>query len=83
MPEPLAAHLDLALGLLARDVEDGAARAAQQVRHLQQQRALADAGLAADEDHRAGHDAAAQHAVELADARRRCGSTSAHVRPSS
>jgi hypothetical protein len=36
--------------------------------HLQEQRALADAGLAADEDHGSRHDAAAQDAVELADA---------------
>jgi hypothetical protein len=44
------------------------------VRDLEEQRALADAGLAADQHHRAGHDAAAQHAVELADARRHaCG----------
>ena len=66
--EPLAAQLDLPLGFLARHVEDGAVRAPEQVGDLEQQRALADPGLAADQHHRAGHDPAAQHAVELADA---------------
>ena len=80
--QPLAAQLDLALGLLARDVEHGAVRPAQQVRDLQQQRALADAGLAADQHHRAGHDAAAQDAVELADARRGCARPPPRRRPS-
>ena len=37
---------------------------------LQQQRRLADPGLAADEDERAGDDTAAEHAIELADAGR-------------
>jgi len=32
---------------------------------LQQQGRLADARIAADQDHRAGHDAAAQHPVQL------------------
>ena len=68
--QPLAPHLDLPLRFLAGDVEHGAALAAEQVRHLQQQRALADPRLAADEDHRAGHDPASEHAVELADAGR-------------
>ena len=42
----------------------------QRVRHLQQQRRLADPRLAADEHRRARHDAAAEDAVELADAGR-------------
>jgi hypothetical protein len=37
-------------------------------RRLQQQRALADAGVAADQHHAAGDDAAAQHAVQLVQA---------------
>ena len=37
----------------------------QRVDRLQQQRALADAGVAADQHHAAGDDAAAEHAVEL------------------
>jgi hypothetical protein len=68
--ETLAPHLDLALGLLPGDVEDGAAAPAQEMGHLQQQRALPDPGLPPDEDHGSRDDAAAQDAVELADARR-------------
>ena len=37
---------------------------------LQQQRGLADARLAAEQHERAGHDAAAEHAIELVDAGR-------------
>ena len=37
---------------------------------LQQQRRFTDAGLAAEQDHRSRHDAAAQHAIELVDRRR-------------
>jgi hypothetical protein len=37
------------------------------LRDLEEQRALPDPGLAADEDHGSRHDAAAQDAVELAD----------------
>ena len=37
---------------------------------LQQQRRFADARLAADQHERSGHDAAAEHAIELADAGR-------------
>src|SRR5450432_4045502 len=36
--------------------------------NLQQQRRLADAGLAADQHHRARHDTAAEYEVELVDA---------------
>src|SRR5437868_15301186 len=36
----------------------------------QQERRLADAGLAADQDERGRHEAAAEHAVELGDTRR-------------
>ena len=39
-------------------------------RRLQQQRRLADARLAADQDERSGDDAAAEHAIELVDAGR-------------
>jgi hypothetical protein len=39
-------------------------------RRLQQQRGLADAGLAAEQHQRSGHDAAAEHAIELVDAAR-------------
>ena len=40
----------------------------QRSQRLQQQRALADAGVAADQHHAAGDQAAAKRAVELADA---------------
>ena len=68
--EPLAARLDLVLGFLARAVEHGPDRARHVRGRLQQQRRLADAGLAAEEHERPGHDAAAEHAIELADAGR-------------
>ena len=65
--EPIAAALDLVLGLLARCVEHGADRAREVRRRLQQQRRLADAGLAAQQHQRARNDATAEHAIELAD----------------
>jgi hypothetical protein len=37
---------------------------------LKQEGALADAGVAADQDERAGYDAAAKHAIEFSDAGR-------------
>ena len=57
-------------GFFARRVEhwpDGLGKVG---RCLQQQRRLADAGLAAEEDQRSRHDAAAEDAIELANARR-------------
>ena len=39
-------------------------------RDVEQQGGLADAGLAGEQDHRPGHEAAAEHAVELVDAGR-------------
>ena len=68
--EPLAARLDLRLALLARGVEDGPDGAGEVRRGLQQQRRLADAGLAAEQDQRSGDDAAAEHAIELGEAGR-------------
>ena len=65
--EPLAARLDLVLGLFARAVEHRAERLREVRRRLQQQRGLADARLAADQHERSRHDAAAEHAIELAD----------------
>jgi hypothetical protein len=71
-PEPVRAQAHLLRRLLAGDVEHRLAR-----RHrgggLQQQRRLADAGIAADQHHRARHQAAAEHPVQL-DAARRGGS---------
>ena len=61
-PEP-----DLVGRLLAAGVEHRAARRLQPRGRLEQQRGLADARLASDEDHRARHDPAAEHEVELVD----------------
>ncbi len=66
--DALGAHLDLRRRLLAADEQDGAAGRGDLVEHLQEQGALADAGLAADQHERAGDDAAAEHEVELGDA---------------
>ena len=51
--------------LLAGDVERAALVAGGLRGDLEQQRALADAGLAGEQDRRAGHQAAAEHPVEL------------------
>jgi hypothetical protein len=61
------AQRHLGAGLLAGDVERRHAHPLQPVERLQQQGRLADAGVAADQDHAALDDAAAQHPVELAD----------------
>lgn len=58
-------HLELCFALLPGDVQDFAV--ADMQCHLQQQRGLSDAGLAAQQDDGAGHDAAAEHPVELAE----------------
>src|ERR1051325_2270645 len=68
--QALAAQLDLALGFLARHVENRHPLRAHLIRDLQQQCALAYAGVAADQNQRAGNDAAAEHAVKLRDAGR-------------
>ena len=68
--EPLAARLDLVLRLFARAVEHRPERLREVRGCLEQQRRLADARLAADEHQRPRDDAAAEHAVELADAGR-------------
>src|SRR6185369_51730 len=68
--EPGGAELHLPRRLLAGDVEDGPLpdRAREPLQRREEERALADAGVAAEEHERARDDAAAQHAVELADA---------------
>ena len=76
------------LGFLARAVEHRPGRARHVRRRLQQQRRLADAGLAAEQHERSGDDAAAEHAIEFVDARAdaaravrsRCPSTGARCR---
>jgi hypothetical protein len=62
--EAIGAHLDLLQRLFARDVEH-ALRAAKQHGQLEQQRRFADARVAADEHHAAGHDPATQHTAHL------------------
>ena len=56
-------------GLLAADVEDLGARPGRPGGDVEQQRRLADARLAGDEDHATGHETATEDAVELRDAR--------------
>ena len=56
-------------GLLAGDVERRG-RLGEPRGHVEQQGRLADAGLAGQQHHRAGHQAAAEHPVELVDAGR-------------
>ena len=74
-PDAFGPPAHLRRRLLARHVQDGTApalgRRARGLRgHIQEQRRFADAGFASQEDHRAGHDAAAEHAVQLAHSRR-------------
>ena len=68
--EPLAARLDLMLGLLAGAVEHGPDRARHVRRRLEQQRRLADARFTAEEHQRPRDHTAAEHAIELSDAGR-------------
>ena len=66
--EPLGAQPDLGGRLLARHVEHLAAGGGQVAERRRGDRGLADARRAAEQHQRAGHEAAAEHAVELADA---------------
>ena len=66
--EPLRAQPDLRDRLFARDIDDAVALAGERRGRLHQQRRLADAGIAADQQRRAAHEAAAGGAVELGDA---------------
>ena len=65
--ETFGAHFDLPRRFFAGDVEAGESFLAHRGERLKQQCRFADAGVAADQDHRAGHQAAAEHAIELAD----------------
>ena len=69
--DPLGAQPHLAGRLLAGDHQRrvlGGRRPL--LGHVEQQGGLADAGLAGEQHHRAGHQAAAEHPVELGDAGR-------------
>ena len=64
--EALRTHFQLALALFARDVKDRFLLA-DAAAELQQQRGFANAGRAADQNQRAAHGAAAEHAVKFPD----------------
>ena len=66
--EPFGPHPHLRGRFFARNVGDAATLAGQRRAGLDQQRRLADAGFAAEQDHGARHEAAARHPIELADA---------------
>ena len=63
--QPLGAQPHLRRRLLAGEVDGAAAGLGEGRRQLQQQRRFADAGLPADQQCRARHDAAAGNAIEL------------------
>ena len=67
--QPLGAQADLRRGLLAGDVERAPAGGGEVAERHVRQRRLADPRRAAEQHERAGHEAAAEHAVELADRR--------------
>ena len=69
--EPLAARLDLVLGFLAGTVEHRTDRARHVRGRLEQQRRLSYARLPAEQHQRTRHHAAAEHAIEFSDARRK------------
>jgi hypothetical protein len=71
--EPLGTQADLPRRLLAGDVQRAPPGALQVAERHRRERRLADAGRAADQHDRAGDDAAAEDAVELADAGREAG----------
>ena len=66
--EPLRPQPHLRDGFLARDIDDAIAFCGERRRRLHQKRRLADAGIAADEDRRSAHEAAAGGTVEFGDA---------------
>src|SRR6266508_2280579 len=68
--QPVRAHLHLTRRLLPGDVKDRAVRnrLRDALERGEQERALADPGIAAEEDERPRHDSSTQDAVELADA---------------
>jgi len=67
LAESVGAQLDLERTLLARCIERRTIARLEARCHLQEERRLPDAWLAADEDHRARDDAAAEDEVELVD----------------
>ena len=63
--DPLGPQPHLRGGLLTGDHQRRPVHRGHPVRHLEQQRRLAHAGLPTDEDERRGHESAAEDAVEL------------------
>jgi len=61
--QPRGTPRDLVGAFLSADIERGAGRLGDIRRHLQQERALADTGVAPYQDNRAGHNPCAQDAV--------------------
>src|SRR5262245_48466263 len=68
-PEPFGAQPHLRHRLLARNVNRAVAAAGERGRNLDQQRRLADAGVAAEEEYGAAHESAAGDAIELCQSR--------------
>ncbi|MEY3701178.1 MAG: hypothetical protein RI891_470, partial [Gemmatimonadota bacterium] len=66
--EPIRPQLHLERRFLAAHVERAMPGALEQCRNLEQDRALPDSRLAADQDHGTGDDAASEHEVELTEA---------------
>ena len=66
--EPFGAQPHLRDRLFARNIDRALPGLRQRRRDLDQQRRLADAGIAAEQQHRAAHEAAAGDAVEFGDA---------------
>ena len=66
--KPFGAQPHLGHGFLAGNIDGAVPGAGEGGRDLQQQRRFADAGIAAEEQHRAAHQAAAGHPVEFGDA---------------
>ena len=67
--EPGGTEPNLVHRRLAGDVDDAGALPGHRRAGLDQQRGLADARLAAEQQHRAGDESAARHAIELVDSR--------------
>ena len=67
LPQPLCTPADLRRRLLARDIDDLVAGRPDVGKRHSGQRALPDPGGAAEQDQRAGHEAATEHPVELGD----------------
>ena len=65
--EAVATALDLVLRFLSRSVEDRANLTREMSRRLQQERRLADAGLAAQQHQRSRDETPAEHTIELLD----------------